>query len=244
VFKKIQRMIVVSAVVALLLSACLPEEFQAPADPEDIPATGIIPYIIVLNQEVIEGSVTIQEVATDLPGWVVIHADEAGAPGPIMGYTNIPPGIHRNIMVEIDPALIDVDILYARLHIDAGVPGQFEYPGPDRPVTVEGQILVEPFHIAGVLDRPSEPSVVAVLNTTFSPAELSVALGTTVVWTNEGAQPHTVASDEGIFESGVLEFGGTYEFTFHEPGEYPYHCQFHGSPGGEGMSGVIIVEDE
>jgi plastocyanin len=39
----------------------------------------------------------------------------------------------------------------------------------------------------------------------------------------------------------LLSVGQLFSFTFDEPGTYPYYCDNHGGPGGEGMSGVIIV---
>jgi len=77
----------------------------------------------------------------------------------------------------------------------------------------------------------------------FEPAQITVAPGTTVVWTNTGGTPHTVTADDNSFDSGTLSDGDTFSWTFDEPGEYPYYCRFHGGPGGSGMSGVVIVTD-
>jgi hypothetical protein len=33
----------------------------------------------------------------------------------------------------------------------------------------------------------------------------------------------------------------TYEFTFDEPGVYRYYCRIHGTPGGVGQAGVVVV---
>jgi hypothetical protein len=62
-----------------------------------------------------------------------------------------------------------------------------------------------------------------------------------VVWTQEGQLPHTVTADDGSFDSGEMGQGDTYSRTFQQPGSYPYYCTFHGAPGGEGMSGTVIV---
>jgi plastocyanin len=75
----------------------------------------------------------------------------------------------------------------------------------------------------------------------YAPARETVPLNSTVTWTNNGSIQHTVTSDDGKFNSGVLDPGDTASFTFAAPGRYPYHCMFHGAPGGVGMSGVITV---
>lgn len=75
----------------------------------------------------------------------------------------------------------------------------------------------------------------------FRPSQLTVTVGTRVVWTNEGQNPHTVTADDRAFHSGTLESGRTLSVTFDEVGTIPYYCQIHGEPG-SGMFGVVIVE--
>lgn len=75
----------------------------------------------------------------------------------------------------------------------------------------------------------------------FIPDRLTVKAGTTVVWINRDPVFHTVRSDSNLFQSGLLAVGQPFSFTFDEPGTYPYYCEKDGGPGGEGMSGVIIV---
>jgi plastocyanin len=59
-----------------------------------------------------------------------------------------------------------------------------------------------------------------------------------IVWVNEDTTFHSVTSDNGFedringkFDSiatiGLVEPAGTWEFTFTETGEYPYHCEPH-----------------
>ena len=58
----------------------------------------------------------------------------------------------------------------------------------------------------------------------FDPADIAVPSGTTVMWTNEGYEPHTVTSDDGLFDSGVLYPGDTYWVTLYGQGTTTYHC--------------------
>jgi plastocyanin len=55
-----------------------------------------------------------------------------------------------------------------------------------------------------------------------------------IIWKNEDNMVHTVTSDTGYsnpysgkFDSGFIEGGQTYQYTFMDLGEYPYHCQIH-----------------
>lgn len=60
----------------------------------------------------------------------------------------------------------------------------------------------------------------------FGPAALTVAVGDTVTWTNADDSPHTVTAD-GAFDSGNVDPGTTFSFTFTTAGTYTYVCQYH-----------------
>jgi plastocyanin len=75
----------------------------------------------------------------------------------------------------------------------------------------------------------------------FSPASLTIDPGTTVRWVNNGSAIHTATSGtrnnaNGIFNSGDMRNGDTFEFTFSNSGTFDYHCIYH-----LGMDGTIIV---
>jgi plastocyanin len=79
---------------------------------------------------------------------------------------------------------------------------------------------------------------VSVVDFGFEPADLTVAAGTTVTWTNTGAATHTVKWSDGTPESSGLTSGATYQRTFDTAGTFPYVCGIHGS-----MSGTITVTE-
>jgi plastocyanin len=71
----------------------------------------------------------------------------------------------------------------------------------------------------------------------FSPRELEIAAGTTVVWTNNTETSHTVTGTDLAFEdSGPFGLGETYSQTFTEPGTYSYFCSPHPF-----MTGTVVV---
>lgn len=85
---------------------------------------------------------------------------------------------------------------------------------------------------------PAAAGAVTIVDFGFEPAALSVAVGSTVTWTNDGSAPHTVKWSDGTSESPNLGSGATYERTFDAAGEYPYVCGIHGS-----MKGTITVTE-
>ena len=72
----------------------------------------------------------------------------------------------------------------------------------------------------------------------FDPAIFTVSVvGGTVTWINKDTMSHTVTSDTGLFDSGILSTGATWSHTFTTPGMYPYHCTPHPQ-----MTGTIVVQ--
>ena len=76
---------------------------------------------------------------------------------------------------------------------------------------------------------------------TFSPANLNISAGDTVIW-EWRANNHSTTSDAitgpEVWDSGILNNGATFSKVFNETGTYPYHCTPHQS---FGMVGTIIV---
>jgi plastocyanin len=68
---------------------------------------------------------------------------------------------------------------------------------------------------------------VRIENFAFSPAELSVTPGRTVVWTNHDDIPHTVTSTDGAFKSHALDTDDSFAFTFEKAGSHRYFCSLH-----------------
>src|SRR5919107_777184 len=61
----------------------------------------------------------------------------------------------------------------------------------------------------------------------FDPGQLTVAPGTTVTWVNDGEEPHPSTADDGTWDSGTLQPGESFSFTFDDPGDYSYLCEIH-----------------
>ncbi len=74
----------------------------------------------------------------------------------------------------------------------------------------------------------------------FAPANITVEPGTTVTWVHSGNNPHTTTSYDGLWDSGMIEggSGGTFSFTFEEPGTFEYFCIPHEELG---MIGSVTV---
>ena len=77
----------------------------------------------------------------------------------------------------------------------------------------------------------------------FLPGEVTIAAGGHVEWANTDNTMHFATSGDGatmtpdgVFDSGMMNPGDTFSFTFEEPGTYPYYCMVHAW-----MVGTVIV---
>ena len=88
---------------------------------------------------------------------------------------------------------------------------------------------------AGAAPSPRSVEIV-IRDFVFDPRVVTISPGTSVVWRNLGAFPHTAQSDTGIWNSGALAPEGTFSHTFDTTGTFPFHCGFHPS-----MTGEVVV---
>jgi len=65
--------------------------------------------------------------------------------------------------------------------------------------------------------------------TGYDPDNITVMIGVnnTVIWTNNDNEPHTVTATDGSFDSGNMNPGATFTYTFTKPGVYSYICTYH-----------------
>lgn len=68
------------------------------------------------------------------------------------------------------------------------------------------------------------------------PYTVTVKVGATVTWRNSSGT-HDVTARDGSFRSPTL-VGGTFYYTFTQPGRYPYFCSIHLAE----MRGEVVVE--
>ena len=101
------------------------------------------PALVVQSQPKGNGtSVTIASFTLPEDGYVVVHADANGRPGPVIGQTElIEAGTYTNVPVRIDASRAG-ERVHPMLHVDDG-DGVYEFPGADGPATSNGAVIVE-----------------------------------------------------------------------------------------------------
>lgn len=118
-----------------------------------------------------------------------------------------------------------------------------------------GQVVSEEINFSGELpvpakeiprDSPGEPAKpeeilseykIQIINFAYSPVNLEINVGDTIVWENRDSVSHTITSKEGTeLNSRLLVKGEKYSHTFNTIGTYDYSCKPHPY-----MRGTIIV---
>lgn len=119
----------------------------------------------------------------------------------------------------------------------SGYGGSSSTPAAASPAT-SASATPTPTSTSGGDDTSTGGVKVTIADSTFSPSKVEVQAGTTVTWTNNDALPHTVTSTvtddvdsatSGLFDSGTLQTGESFSYTFKKAGDYPYECTIHAS---------------
>ena len=101
-----------------------------------------------------------------------------------------------------------------------------------------GSTSTEPTSGGSAQSEAGGGDAVKIADYAFDPGTISVAQGTTVVFSNEDETAHTAtAKGSGAFDTGAIQPGKSAEVTLEEPGTYEYYCAFHPF-----MKGKIEVE--
>lgn len=114
----------------------------------------------------------------------------------------------------------------------AGAPGATGTAGPAGTAGAGSPAMPGmdmPTAATGAPAAPVAGNAVSIKNFAFAPAALTVKVGTTVTWTNQDGDAHTVTSQGsgGPLSSAALSTGQNYSYTFTKPGTYAYLCTIH-----------------
>lgn len=134
-------------------------ETYAVTDTEGLSTTVMVdpPSVTADDQGSDGATVSVGQVTAAVPGWMVIHLDDNGKPGPVLGQTLLAAGTTENVVVELAEALATDTKLWAMLHVDEGIAGEYEFPGADGPVIIDGKVVMAPFTalVAGSAPAPA-----------------------------------------------------------------------------------------
>lgn len=71
----------------------------------------------------------------------------------------------------------------------------------------------------------------------FAPQSITIPVGSTVTWRNDGPSAHTATAGDTSFSTGILKKGQSRTATFNQIGSISYICTLHPQ-----MTGTVVVE--
>jgi LPXTG-motif cell wall-anchored protein len=113
-------------------------------------------------------------------------------------------------------------------------------PAPAEPAPPEPQALVDD---EPVKEKRTKVKAVAAADTgvtivdfEFAQPNVTVDVGDTVTWTNDGPTPHSATASDGSFDTGIMDAGQSGSHTFDAAGTFNYICTPHPN-----MTGTVTV---
>jgi len=88
----------------------------------------------------------------------------------------------------------------------------------------------------------SASGTVSISDFSFGPSSITVGVGDSVTWRNDGPSEHTATATDGSFDTGLLERGQTGSATFPTAGSFSYLCTPH--PFMKGKVEVVAQPDD
>jgi len=151
-----------------------PTDAPAGTDAASGPVTG--PAAITAEDQTGDGaSVTVASVSLPTEGFVVIHADGGGSPGPILGWSDLlPAGDSADVVVTLQDPLAASGTVFPMAHVDANANGVYEFMPPDVTIdvpatTADGGVAVLPisFEVTGDTGdaAPADGAILALAST-------------------------------------------------------------------------------
>ncbi len=93
-------------------------------------------------------TITVASINLPTDGFVVIHADNGGSPGPILGWSDrLPAGDSSDVVVTLNTPLDADTKVFPMAHVDANANGVYEFMPPDvvtdgPAMTADGKVAV------------------------------------------------------------------------------------------------------
>lgn len=135
------------------------EDGKAVAGEFDVDIRVARPEINITNQEITEdGLLQVDSVYAINPGWLLIHNDDDGAVGDLLGFAAVKTGLNENMTIPLQWRQA-TPTLHALLYEDRERDNQLDYPEGDLPVIINGQPVMATFNVTlppdiFVLDQP------------------------------------------------------------------------------------------
>jgi len=173
--------------------------------------------IVVRDQDISSGVITIDSVTAAQDGWVVVYKNPNFSGGDIVGYAPVKQGVNTNVKVTLDARRVGptatrayaLPTLWVRLHVDNPVMGLFEWglrnlPYNDAPVVENGHTVTAQF--GTTTSQAATSAAPAALVTTPAPAQPAASPAPAQVSTKPAAKAGPIVVKNQDLGSGIAMF--------------------------------------
>jgi len=194
--------------------------------------------ITVSSQSLVGDEVVVDSLYLDKSGYLVIHKDVDGKPGPVIGHSDLLSGEKTNVKIKIDASQAGTKV-FAMLHYDDDNDGVYGFPDEDKPVLLEGKVAVKPIEFiqqetttTAPAGKTQEFKITIEHNDGYSPNKISVNKGDTVKILAISDQPfheHGITIDAYNINVKVLKNSfsspDVIEFIADKTGTFEMYCK-------------------
>jgi hypothetical protein len=107
------------------------------------------PAEVVFDAQTSDGtSIVVASVTLPSPGFIAVHGNADGGPGPVIGHSELlPAGTSTKVVVTLDEPLTATDLVFPMAHIDVDGNGEYGFIPPDITIdlpatTADGAVAV------------------------------------------------------------------------------------------------------
>lgn len=216
-----------------------------------------VPALVVEDQPVTAGSIMVKSASTDKPAFVVMHADNGGKPGLVIGNSKLFDRRETDLKISIGAGNAGSKV-FAMLHYDNG-DGVYTSLDEDKPVLLEGNVVVKPINLqtqtttttAVTTTAPTTTTTQAVKEFTMTASQWKFEPNTINV--NQGDTVKLQITDIDVTHGFSLPTFGinkqldagkttTVEFVADKKGTFTFACSVFCGSGHSGMNGKLVVE--
>lgn len=143
-----RKLLAVLVVLVLAATACKSGKGIDMGDAVDTVGNDASYSIHAADQTSNGNAVKVPEIYLKEKAYLTIHADANGAPGPVLGVTDLlDAGQHEDINVKLDKQLTDTAEVWPMIHVEDNNNTTYDFPNGDQPAQVDGKVVVVKINI-------------------------------------------------------------------------------------------------
>lgn len=124
----------------------------ATTEAEEMAGPEMSPVELVVDAQTSDGStIVISSVTLPASGFVAVHSNLDGAPGPVIGVSDLlSDGTSTDVTITLDQPLAATDMVFPMVHIDVDEDGVYTFMPPDNAIDLPGTTADGDVAVAGI----------------------------------------------------------------------------------------------